>query len=312
MPELLRQARDPDGVLRRAAPAERARHEHVQVARPANLHRRLNLRLEVAQLRDGGRRDVGDLVRHRDQRGALALTEDVARLRADGLCRRRARRRGRRTRALHAGVHVGLVVVTDVEHVVAALEHARQARHADVDRAAVAALADDAHVLAPLRLQRGRDARRDGRRVAEQRVDPRDPPRGLRVGGGEDLQAAGRVGRDHLPVARAHRGVEGVARAERLTAALTGSMTAGDRIGALLVGLQRALLGVEQTIADREAAGLVEADRRGLHPRAPLIPVPRRPCRRRAGCSRHVARRRPRPACARARARPAPSPCRGS
>ena len=48
--------------------------------------------------------------------------------------------------ALHAGVHVRLVVVADVEHVVVALEHARQAAEADVGGAAVAALRDDAHV----------------------------------------------------------------------------------------------------------------------------------------------------------------------
>ena len=52
--------------------------------------------------------------------------------------------------ALHAGVHVGLVVVADVEHVVVALEHPRQAAEADVGGAAVAALRDDAHVVAAL------------------------------------------------------------------------------------------------------------------------------------------------------------------
>ena len=69
---------------RRAAPAERAGHEHVDVARAAQLHRVLDLVLEVAQVGDRRGGDVGDLVRHRDQRGALALAEDVA-----GLVRRR-------------------------------------------------------------------------------------------------------------------------------------------------------------------------------------------------------------------------------
>ena len=128
------------------APAQRAGHEDVQVARAADLHRALDLVLEVAQVGDRRGRDVRDLVRHRDQRRALALAEDVAGLVADRLRGRRARRRRRRARALHAGVHVGLVVVADVEHVVVALEHPRQAGEADVDRAAVAALADHAHV----------------------------------------------------------------------------------------------------------------------------------------------------------------------
>ena len=44
---------------------------------------------------------------------------------ADGRRGRGARRRRRRARALHAGVHVRLVVVADVEHVVVALEHSR-------------------------------------------------------------------------------------------------------------------------------------------------------------------------------------------
>ena len=61
-----------------AAPAERAGHEHVQVARAAELHRALDLGLEVAQVGDRRGRDVGDLVRHRDQRHVLALAEDVA------------------------------------------------------------------------------------------------------------------------------------------------------------------------------------------------------------------------------------------
>ena len=78
---LLGQPREPDRVARRRAPAERAGHEDVQVARAAERHRALDLGLEVAQLGDGRRRHVGDLVRHRDQRHVLALAEDVARLR---------------------------------------------------------------------------------------------------------------------------------------------------------------------------------------------------------------------------------------
>ena len=70
---------------------------------------------------------------------------------------------------------------------------------------------------------------------------------------GEDLQAAGRVGGDQLAVGRAHRGVERVARAERLAAALAGAVAGGERVRRARVGLHRALLGVEQAVADREA-----------------------------------------------------------
>jgi hypothetical protein len=83
--------------------------------------------------------------------------------------------------ALHAGVHVGLVVVADEEHVVVTLEHPRQAPEPDVDRAAVAALADDANVGATLHLEGSGDARRYSRRVAEQGMDPGQLPRRLGI-----------------------------------------------------------------------------------------------------------------------------------
>ena len=118
----------PDRVLRRRAPAERARDEDVEVARAVELHRPLDLRLEVVQVGDRRGRDVGNLVRHRDQRRVLALAEDVPRLGADRLRVRGARRGRCRARALDAGVHVRLVVVTDVEHVVVRARTSRTGR----------------------------------------------------------------------------------------------------------------------------------------------------------------------------------------
>ena len=123
----------------------------------------------------------------------------------------------------------------------------------------------DAHVAAALHLQGGGDPGRDRRRVREQRVHPRHLPRGLRVGRREDLQAAGRVGRDQAAVGCAHRGVERVARSEHLAAALARAVALGDRVAAVGVGLHRALLGVEQAVAGRVAAHLVELDRRRGH-----------------------------------------------
>ena len=107
-----------------------------------------DLVFEVAQVGDGRRGHVGNLVRHGDGRHELALTEGVAGLRADRHGGRRARRRRGGRTALHAGVHVAAVVVADVEHVVIALEHAREAAEADVGGAAVAALRDDADIAA--------------------------------------------------------------------------------------------------------------------------------------------------------------------
>ena len=76
----------------------------------------------------------------------------------------------------------------------------------------------------------------------------------------------------------------------------------GDRVRAVLVGLDRALLGVEQAVADREAARLVVADRRRAHAHhAPTPSLRRDDAERRAGCSPRAARTRARRACAPAR-----------
>ena len=165
-----------------------------------DLHRAFDLELEIVELGDRRGRDVRDAVRHGETREVLALTEHVARLGPDGLGGRGSSRRRRGARALHAGVHVGLVVVADEQHVVVALEHSRQAAEADVDRTAVAGLGDDADVGPALHLHRRGDTGRDSGGVAEKRVEPCDPPRRLGVGSGEDLETARRVHRYELTV----------------------------------------------------------------------------------------------------------------
>ncbi len=257
---LLREAGHPDGLRGAVAPAERAGHQHVDVARAAELHRAPDLGFEVAEFRHGRGRDVGNLVSHRDQRQVLALAEARAGRFADRHRRVGARGRRRRGRALHAGVHVRLVVVAEVQHVVVALEHAREAAEADVGGAAVAALRHHAHVALALHAQRRGDSRPDGGRIAEQRVNPRNLPRGLGVRRREHLEAARRVRRDELSIRRRHGGVDRVARAERLAAPLARAVPGVQRVGALAPGLHGALLLRQQPVADGEGAGLVEAD----------------------------------------------------
>ena len=65
------------------------------------------------------------------------------------------------------------------------------------------------------------------------------------------------------PCGRAHRGVDRVARAQRLAAALAGAVARVERVAALDRRLHAALLGREQAVADGEGAGLVELDRAG-------------------------------------------------
>ncbi len=265
-PALHRRPRDLDGVGRRGAPAQRARHVDVHVARAANAHGACHLRFEIAQIGDTRGRDVGNAVRHGDARHVLAGAGDVARRGSDRRRGRSARRGRRGAGTLHAGVHVRLVVVADVEHVVVALEHSRETSEADVGGAAVAALRDHAHVVAALHAHRRGDARRDRRGVAEQRMNPRDLPRGLRVRRGEHFEAAGRVDGDDLVVRGAHRRIDGVARAERLAATLAGAMPRVERVAARGIRLHRALVLVEQAVADGERPGLVELHRRAHQP----------------------------------------------
>src|SRR4029079_10588280 len=80
------------------------------------------------------------------------------------------------------------------------------------------------------------------------------------VGRREHLEASRGVGGDQAIAGGPHRRVDGVARAERLAAALAGAVAGVERVAALDRGLHRALLGREQPIADGEGAGLVELD----------------------------------------------------
>ena len=134
----------------------------------------------------------------------------------------------------------------------------------------------------PLRAQRRGDAGGHGGGVGEQRVDPRQLPRGLGVRGGEDLEAAGRVGGDQPPAGRAQRGVERVAGAERLAASLAGAMALGDRVGALGVGLHGAL------VLRRAAGCRPRRCRSGRSARCAHTGPARDERRARAGCSRRA------------------------
>ena len=102
--------------------------------------------------------------------------------------------------------------------------------------------------------QRRRDAGRHRRRIAEEGVEPGDLPRGLGVGGREHLEAPGRVHRHHLPAGGAHGGIERIAGAESLSAALAGPVPRGEGVGPLGARLDGAALDIDEPVADGEAA----------------------------------------------------------
>ena len=181
----------------------------------------------------------------------------------------------RRAGALEAGVHVGAVVVADVEHLVAALHGARERLQADVVGAAVAAEGDELDVLVDLALllegaEGGLDAAERGGGVLEGGVDEAALPRGVRVDRGRHLEAAGggahddRVGgaHEHLPDddGRAAAGAHAVAAGE--LAALGHQL---EPLAARLLEVVGLLESVDRTDVDallaQDAARLVDAER---------------------------------------------------
>ena len=182
---------------------------------------------------------------------------------------------GRGAGALEAGVHVGAVVVADVEHLVAALHGAGERLQADVVGAAVAAEGDELDVLLDLallleRAEGGLDAAERGGGVLEGGVDVAALPRGVGVDRRRDLEAAGR-GADDDRVGRAH---EDLADDDRRAAAGAHAVAAGqlaalgDQLeppGARLLEVVRLLEGVDgadlDALAAHDAARLLDAVR---------------------------------------------------
>ena len=185
----------------------------------------------------------------------------VARLRHR---RRGTRGRGRRGAALHAGIHVRLIVVADVEHIVIAVEHAGEAAHADIGGAAVTALGDHADRGLPVLLRTDPIGRshtgRDSRRIAEERMQPRHSPGAFRIRRREDFQAPGGIRHGDPAVGFFHRRVQRVAGAEGLAAALAGAVSRFQRIEALGRALQCLQLLIQKPITNRKGAGLIKMD----------------------------------------------------
>ena len=164
-------------------------------------------------------------------RSFAALRLALLRLADLGGRRPGAERRG--AGPLDAGVHVGAVVVADVDHVVAALHGTGQRLQADVVRAAVAAERDELHALvggdlagALQALERRLDAGDRRRRVLERVVDERGLPRRVRIDRGRDLEAAGRAAHHERRLARAE---QDLAHRDRRAAAGAQAVSARER-----------------------------------------------------------------------------------
>ncbi len=115
---------------------------------------------------------------------------------------------GRGPGALKAGVHVGAVVVADIEHAVAAVHRSGERLEADVVGAPVPAEGDELDVLVDEALllqgaKSGLHAAQRGGGVLEGGVDEAALPGGVRIDGRAHLQTAG-GGTDHHRVTGAH------------------------------------------------------------------------------------------------------------
>lgn len=114
--------------------------------------------------------------------------------RAEAACRgRRAGAPRRRAAFLDTGVHVGLVVVTDVGDLLASVECAGQGLQADVGGGAVTGEADDMHIFQVVAsTDGGGDTRKHGARGGKRRDHGVYPERHLRIDEADGRHAAGR------------------------------------------------------------------------------------------------------------------------
>lgn len=182
--------RDGHRLVALESPAGAAGCMDLHVGRPDRVDCLFHLLDQVVRVRNGCGRHVRGAVRCEDPGHILFRALVPKRLRTG-----RARGRARVVRGcagpLDTGVHVGLVVVADVGDIVAAFERAADAEHPDIEGRAIAG--DNDNLLFPaLLLKRRLDPGGNRRGILEERVDPRDFPRGLGVRRGEDLHASRR------------------------------------------------------------------------------------------------------------------------
>ena len=86
----------------------------------------------------------------------------LLRHRLPGGCGARYRPRGGGAAPLAAGVHIGSIVDTDIEDIIAALQHSRKGAKSDIKCSPISSDSDHAGVVSPLGPQGGGAARPDG------------------------------------------------------------------------------------------------------------------------------------------------------
>src|SRR4029453_1546880 len=90
-------------------------------------------------------------------------------------------------------------------------------------------------------------------------MHPGNLPGGLRIRCREYFEATRGIDRDELAGSGSHRGVNGIARAERLAASLAGAMATGERVRSINRGLNGTFPLGHQAVAHGKGALLIEA-----------------------------------------------------
>src|SRR5699024_8644537 len=190
----------------------------------------LHLADEVGHVGGGGGGAVGYAV-HREYEGhvflRLLLAGELAAQRGGG----GARALGGGGAALIARVHIALVVVADVEDVLAALRRAGQALEAAVGAGAVAGHGDYVHVLAPHALVHVRDAGEEGGGVVKQGDVDGDLHAAVKVPA--DDAAAGHAAGGHADDGVFTGDLQYAAQHQLAAAALAGGNAGGDHVRAV-------------------------------------------------------------------------------
>ena len=228
------QAGNLDGFIAGDAPTARAGSEHVDEGGALRRKRLLCLGDEVFPVADRGLGDVGDVMGGHDAREVLAALLlallGAANLAGSGPCAMRCS-----AGALDTGIHVGAVVVADIDHVVTALHGTGEALQADVVGAAVAAKAHELDLLIRGDLAGALEAVIGGLNTAQGCgavgkgvVDEGRVPARVRIDRCGDLQATGGVGNNDVVVSRTQHDL---AYRDACAAAATEAMAAAEALG---------------------------------------------------------------------------------
>ncbi len=131
-------------------PAKRAGDVNMDITRSMNTHPFRNFCLQVMEVGDGSRGHIRNAMRHGNAGKVFANPYRIPRFRSYGLGSIGPCSRWGGARALNPGVHIGLIVIADIQHVIIAFEHSGKTTKSDVHGCPITSLRNDPHISLPL------------------------------------------------------------------------------------------------------------------------------------------------------------------